>query len=258
MCCMHPQTSGSSSEKWRTVTSTGSYRKSGNAHHETGRRGQCEIPPPISRSTFSRGSIAEGASLSWIQEGFTVEPLSFDSGANFQWNDSDRERKLNPNFFFSNFSGAPGISRQNPGISRQKSLISLVSRGIPNFLAPTPSCGRPLPRRKISGLKSLDLGSFFVPEIQARKSELQAESRSYGQEVRVTARQTARIRTESPSLDCHQSCSCQSLATGRKLWTSRLFCPHNLGMNSPLLKIEGNSPEDVFRLIKEIDAFPLN
>ena len=77
------------------------------------------------------------------------------------WN---RERKLNPNFFFSNFSGTPGISRQNPGISRQKSLISPVSRGIPNFLAPTPSCGRTLPHRKISGLKSLGLGSFFVPD----------------------------------------------------------------------------------------------
>ena len=74
-----------------------------------------------------------------------------------------RERKLNPNFFFSNFSGTPGISRQNPGISRQKSLISLVSRGIPNFSAPTPSCGRPPPHPKKSGPKSLGLGSFFVP-----------------------------------------------------------------------------------------------
>ena len=76
-----------------------------------------------------------------------------------------RERKLNTIFFFSNFSGTPGIPRQNPGISRQKSLISLVSRGIPNFLAPTPSRGRPLPHRKISGLKSLGLGSFFVPDL---------------------------------------------------------------------------------------------
>ena len=32
-----------------------------------------------------------------------------------------RGRELNPNIFFSNFSGASGISRQNPGISRQKS-----------------------------------------------------------------------------------------------------------------------------------------
>ena len=35
--------------------------------------------------------------------------------------------------------------------------------------------------------------------IQARKSELQTESRSYGPEVRVTAGQTPRIRAESPT-----------------------------------------------------------
>ena len=80
---------------------------------------------------------------------------------NFTW---FRGQKLNPNMFFSNFSGASGISRQNPGISRQKSLIPWVSRDIPNFLAPTPSRGRPPPHQKISGLKSLGLGSFFVPD----------------------------------------------------------------------------------------------
>ena len=77
---------------------------------------------------------------------------------------TNRSQKLNTNFFFSNFSGTSGISRQNPGISRQKHLISLVSRDISNFLAPTPSRGRPPPHRKISGLKSLGLGSFFLPE----------------------------------------------------------------------------------------------
>ena len=66
-----------------------------------------------------------------------------------------RGQKLNPNLFFSNFSGASGISRQNPGISRQKSLIPWVSRDISNFLAPTPSRGRPPPHPKISGPKSL-------------------------------------------------------------------------------------------------------
>ena len=71
---------------------------------------------------------------------------------------------MNPNIFFSNFSGASGISRQTPGISRQKSLIPWVSRDIPNFLAPTHSRGRPPPHQKISGLKSLGLGSFFVPD----------------------------------------------------------------------------------------------
>ena len=75
-----------------------------------------------------------------------------------------RGRESNPNIFFSNFSGASRISRQNPGISRQKSLIPWVSRDIPNFLAPTPSRGRPPPHQKICGLKSLGLRSFFVPE----------------------------------------------------------------------------------------------
>ena len=82
-----------------------------------------------------------------------------------------RGQKLNPNIFFSNFSGAfGGISRQNPGISRQKSLIPWVSRDIPNFLAPTPSRGRPPPHQKISGLKSLGLGSFSAPEFKSREN----------------------------------------------------------------------------------------
>ena len=59
------------------------------------------------------------------------------------------ENSENPNEFH-NFAG---ISQQNPGTSRQKNLISLVSRDIPNFLAPTPSRGRPPPQRKISGPK---------------------------------------------------------------------------------------------------------
>ena len=59
-------------------------------------------------------------------------------------------------FLFSNFSGTSGICRQNPGISSQ----NVVSRDIPNFSAPTPSRGRPPPHPKISGPKSLGLGSF--------------------------------------------------------------------------------------------------
>ena len=70
------------------------------------------------------------------------------------------------NFRFARITPlSAGMSEKNPGISRQKSLISLVSRDIPNFLAPTPSCGRPPPHRKISRLKSLlGLCSFFVPD----------------------------------------------------------------------------------------------
>ena len=72
-----------------------------------------------------------------------------------------RGRELNTNFFFSSFSGTAGISRQNTGISHQKSLISLVSRDMPNFLAPTPSRGRLLPHRKISGLKEFGFALLF-------------------------------------------------------------------------------------------------
>ena len=74
-----------------------------------------------------------------------------------------RERQLNTNFFFSQIFRA--LWRDAPAKSRDippKKFDSLVSRGIPNFLAPTPSCGRPPPHRKISRLKSLGLGSFFV------------------------------------------------------------------------------------------------
>ena len=59
-----------------------------------------------------------------------------------------RERELNTNLFFSNFSGAPGISQQNLGISRQKVWFPWVSKDIPKFLAPIPSCGNPHPTRK--------------------------------------------------------------------------------------------------------------
>ena len=77
-----------------------------------------------------------------------------------------RERKLNTKCFFSNFSGTSGISRQNPGISRQKSLISLVSRGMPNFSAPPVHVEGPCPNGKYPDSKSLGLGSFFLPDWQ--------------------------------------------------------------------------------------------
>ena len=63
-------------------------------------------------------------------------------------------------FLFSNFLGASGISRQNPGISRQKSLVSLVSRDIPNFSAPTPSRGKPPPPPE--DIRTKKFGSRFL------------------------------------------------------------------------------------------------
>ena len=77
----------------------------------------------------------------------------------------NRGHKIEPKHFFSQtFRALPGYPGKIPGYPAKKSLIPWVSRDIPNFLAPTPSRGRPPPHQKISGLKSLGLGSFFVPE----------------------------------------------------------------------------------------------
>ena len=121
----------------------------------------------------------------------TGSPLS----ALFKW----RERKLSTNLFFSNFPGTSGISRQNPGISRQKSLVSLVSRDIPNFSAPAPSRGRPPPHPKISGPKSLGLGSFFLPEDGqfldrfCASQERQADDRGDSEETKRNTQQWAKV-----------------------------------------------------------------
>ena len=135
-----------------------------------------ESPGPHSQKSLKKGSFGVSAEKSCKNQKMsktypkTVALLGLFRGL---FGDFSRERRLNPNIFFSNFSGAAGISRQNPGISRQKSLIPWVSRDIPNFLAPTPSRGRPPPHQKISGLKSLGLGSFFVPDfLQTTKKTL--------------------------------------------------------------------------------------
>ena len=77
----------------------------------------------------------------------------------------NRGQELNTNFFSQTFRGPQGYPSKISGYPAKKSLISLVSRGIPNFLASTPSRGRPPPHRKISRPKSLGLGSFFFPEL---------------------------------------------------------------------------------------------
>ena len=78
-----------------------------------------------------------------------------------------RGRKLNTNFFSLKLLGHPrDILEKIPGDPARK-LVSLGFEGhthIPNFLAPTPSRGRPPPHPKISGPKSLGLGSYFFPD----------------------------------------------------------------------------------------------
>ena len=61
---------------------------------------------------------------------------------------SERGQKLNTDFCFSNFSGAPGYSGKNFGISRQKVWYPWASKDILNFLAPTPHVKEPHPTRR--------------------------------------------------------------------------------------------------------------
>ena len=77
----------------------------------------------------------------------------------------NRGRELNTNLF------SPGISWQNPGISRKKSLVCRCFEGHTKLFGPHPFTGRPPPHRKISGPKSLSLGlgSFFF--LDRRKEE---------------------------------------------------------------------------------------
>ena len=56
-------------------------------------------------------------------------------------------------FFSQTFRAPPGCPGKIPGYLAKKRLVSLVSRDIPNFSAPTPSRGRPPPHPKISGQK---------------------------------------------------------------------------------------------------------
>ena len=63
------------------------------------------------------------------------------------------------------FGHAQDIPAKIPGYPRPKVWFPCVSKDIPNFLAPTPSRGRPPPHPKISGPKSLCLGSFFFPDM---------------------------------------------------------------------------------------------
>ena len=63
------------------------------------------------------------------------------------------ELKLNTNVFFSNFLGAPGISGQNPGISRQNVCSPWVSRDVLNFWPPSLHVEDPHPTGRYLGPK---------------------------------------------------------------------------------------------------------
>ena len=90
----------------------------------------------------------------WMALPRTKENIAFAKTTLFRFEvvNVDRGQKLNTYFFlklFGHFRDIPAKSRDIP----PKSLISLASRDISNFLAPTPSCKRPPPHRKISDSK---------------------------------------------------------------------------------------------------------
>ena len=73
---------------------------------------------------------------------------------------------MNTDLFFSNFSGAPGISQQKSRDIPPKSLVSLGFEGHNELFGPPPLHVEDPPDPKTSGPKSLDLGAFlkvFLP-----------------------------------------------------------------------------------------------
>ena len=67
-------------------------------------------------------------------------------------------------FFSQTFRAPRGYPGKIPGYPAKKVWFPWFRGAYRTFWPPTPSCGRPLPHRKIFGLKSLGLGSFFVPD----------------------------------------------------------------------------------------------
>ena len=74
-------------------------------------------------------------------------PTPLRAGTPFRPGPSSGLLHLFGNPFSRALRASPGYPSKIPGISRQKSLISLASRDIPNFLAPTPSDSWKTPTR---------------------------------------------------------------------------------------------------------------
>ena len=74
--------------------------------------------------------------------------------------------EIEPKLIFLKLFGRPrDIPAKSRDIPPKKfDFPGFEGRMISNFLAPTRSRGRPLPHWKISGPKSLGLGSFFLPD----------------------------------------------------------------------------------------------
>ena len=76
--------------------------------------------------------------------------------------------KIEHKLYFSNFSGTPGISQQNPGISCQKKFGFPGFEGHTELFGPHPFMWKTPTSQKIPGPKSLSLCSFFLLETNSK------------------------------------------------------------------------------------------
>ena len=74
-----------------------------------------------------------------------------------------REQELNTNLFYQNFQASPGHRGKIQDIPEKK-IDFPGFEGRTELLDPHPFTWKTLPHRRISGLKSLGLCSFFVPD----------------------------------------------------------------------------------------------
>ena len=75
-----------------------------------------------------------------------------------------RERKLNTDFFSQTFRAPPGYPCKIPGYPAKKIWFSWFRGTCRTFRPPPLRVKDPHPTPKISGPKSLGLGSFFLPD----------------------------------------------------------------------------------------------
>ena len=119
--------------------------------------------------------------------------------------------RIKHKLFSQTFRAPPGHDAKNPGIFRQKSLFSLSSRDIPNFLAPTLACGRPPSHRT----KKFELCSFFLPD-NSLATFFASFTLSQGSSLGHHATKRKGCRQ-----DC-RNCCCESSSAGKK-YSKKVF-----------------------------------
>ena len=89
-----------------------------------------------------------------------------------------RERKLNTDLLFSQtFQAPPGYPDKIPGYLAKKVWFPCFRKTYRTFRPPPHSRGRPPPHPKISGPKTLGLGSFFFSDLGANATVPRTQQR---------------------------------------------------------------------------------